>query len=275
MASYVRAFTAEIITTDQLSFEVGQMGGEFTLSFEDRGSAADELEFLSSGSAVQLDIEETIYGVDQLTADIISYAQCMPVGGWEKPYLALQDALISDGIYTTLHSYAFTDQDFISNRWGIIQRPRGGIKHKHMEDGSLREYPYKVKGWFEVEWQNLFCLTAFLRFCWNYAYDWIATTPSLHIRRILLYPSGLTQVDRYGDLLQPVRVKITDFENFWANHHAFEGRRGGGYEGTMRLETDLYTPGQAPFVYQSTPYVGGIQWQSIWPWGFMLGLSGS
>lgn len=143
-----------------------------------------------------------------------------------------------------------------------------------MENGSLREYPYMVQLHFELDWYNPHCNTVFLKFLYQWALDWHIKTPNNYIRRIVLYPSGSAQTDFFGNTCKGIKVKIANRKDFWQRLRDMDGRRGSGYEGTLRLDTDLYYPGELSFNDYSTSgtvFTGLDEWQSILPWGTIFG----
>lgn len=205
--------------------------------------------------------------------EIKAISPCQPIGGGTWPRIDLQQAtcgLEIEGIYQTIYSHEFTDDDFNRGRWWLDKIPVGKELHEPMESGSLRGYPYKVQLHFEIDWWNPLCETAFLKFMYQFALDWYATTPNNYKRRIVLFPSGTGQVDFMGDTCKGIKVKIANVKDFWVRLKDYQGRRGGGYQGTLKLDTDLYYPGESPFGDYTTSgdvFTGLDEWQDIIPWG--------
>lgn len=114
------------------------------------------------------------------------------------------------------------------------------------------------------------CETTFLKFMYQRARDWYATTPNNYKRRVVLFPSGVGQENIFGNTCKGIKVRIANSKDYFHRLKMLQGKRGAGYEGTLKLDTDLYYPGESPFneySETSTVFDGLVEWQRIIPWG--------
>ncbi|GAH44167.1 unnamed protein product, partial [marine sediment metagenome] len=191
------------------------------------------------------EIVEAIELEEEFIKAVPEAEKCFPLGEYRTwPTLVLQHQLrvckwvvgeVSAGWqwvwgdWGDFKHYVFDKENAPEIAWGYrILETEKPIRNGH---GSLVKFPSRRIPWLTVNFKTLFCDQAAWRFFEDYAVSWIEACPTYpgetgscgiddevsERRRILLYPLGLDQVNRYGDPVAPIEVRITGWEFKYVN----------------------------------------------------------
>jgi len=224
-------------------------GGAFSLV----GTPAEEVDFseqldvaevvtVEAATVTEIEIVEAIELEEEFITAIPEAELCFPLGHYRTwPTLVLQHQLrycVPPGApgggwnwddWEDFKHYIFDKENAPEIAWGYreleTEKPvRNGY-------GSLVKFPSRRIPWLSVNFKTLFCDQAAWRFFEDYAVSWMEACPTYPAesgvcgldnevserRRILLYPLGLDQVNRYGDPVAPIEVRITGWKFEYVN----------------------------------------------------------
>jgi hypothetical protein len=120
--------------------------------------------------------------------------------------------------------YVFDKENAPEIAWGYKElETEKPVRNGH---GSLIIFPSRRVPWLSINFKTLFCDQEAWRFFEDYAVSWMKSCPTYpgevsvcgldtevcERRRILLYPLGLEQVNRYGNPVAPIEVRIMNWE---------------------------------------------------------------
>ena len=149
--------------------------------------------------------------------------------GWSEPPEDIYHCWLWDDWENFLH-YIFDKENAPEIAWGYrVLETEKAIRNGY---GSLVKFPSRRIPWLTVNFKTLFCDQDAWKFFEDYAVSWMQSCPThpagpgggceldtevSERRRILLYPLGLDQVNRYGDPVAPIEVRIIGWEFKYVN----------------------------------------------------------
>lgn len=175
------------------------------------------------------------------------------------------------GEWATIFSHTFdcNEIDYMRDKWYPNPLPREANDRR--EDGSTGIYPRDIEIFFWIQYRQLLCRQDFTKFLMDHMWSWKHTAGDNEQRRILLYPNGLGQVDRYGEFVLPIPVVVVSpFQEMVVRAQDYANGQRGAYDGAVLFKSEyLYSEaedGTTPTPPDATTLQGG-DWQAVIPWG--------
>lgn len=210
----------------------------------------------------EVEIIEGIELIETFDTDVPLSDKCFPFGEYREFGLLVLERRqricgwidLGDGLklqwywddWTNYKEYEFDKENQPYNNWRYQTLPtKDAVRDGY---GKRVFFPSRLIPAFEINWTQLHCEQELSEFILDYAASWLESTPTYPAgsashqcgldtvvseqRRILYYPLGEDQVNRYGSTVGPIEVQFEEnpLEAFTRHNNNY-----GGYEGVIRL----------------------------------------